>query len=91
MVTQSWDSPLAKAMHPDDWYWYGPEFPILIETRDLLRIMATKQPMPRGLDRSRIPKLTLPPWAVDRNKTKFAPEPVTMDEIDAHLARLNGR
>jgi hypothetical protein len=89
--TQPWDSPLSKAMKPDEWYWHDPQFPVLMGIGDVLRVIAVKTPVPKGLSKDKIPKPTLPPWAEDRNRTKFAPEPVTKDQIDAHLERLNGR
>lgn len=89
--TAAWDSPLAKAMEPENWAWYGPMSAVHIETRDLLRIIATKQyPHPK-VRKQQIPPLTVPPWRTDANRSRFAPEPVTKDEIDAHLMRINGR
>lgn len=89
--TAAWDSPLAKAMEPENWAWYGPMSAVHIETRDLLRIIATKQyPHPK-VRKEQIPPFTVPPWRTDAKRSRFAPEPVTKDEIDAHLMRINGR
>jgi hypothetical protein len=89
--TQSWDSPLSKAMKPAEWYWHDPQYPVLMQMRDVLRVLTVKTPMPKGLSKDKLPKPTLPPWVEDRSREKFAPNPVTKDEIDAHLERLNGR
>lgn len=89
--TSSWDSPLSKSLKPDEWHWYGPQSAVVIETRDLLRVISTKMQVHPKVRREHLPKMTVPPWQKDAGQERFAPEPVTQDEIDAHLARLNGR
>lgn len=90
ITTQPWDSPLAQALRPEDWTWYGPQSALLVEVRDHLRQINFKTPLRRASDRQRLPKMTKPPWAVDHEVTTFKPEPSTSDDVDAHIARLNG-
>jgi hypothetical protein len=91
LTTQAWDSPLAKALKPDEWYWYDPHYPVVVDSRDLLRVIATKMQVNPKVRREHIPSPTKPPWATDAGTTKYAPEPSTEDEVMAHLERLNGR
>lgn len=90
LTNQPWDSPLAKAMQPDDWFWYSPQYQLHVEIRDHLRRIDYKTPLQDRSHRAGLPKMTVPPWATDTTQTKFAPPPSTQDEIDAHIARLNG-
>lgn len=91
LATQQWDSPVAQALNPKEWQWYGPDYALLVEMRDILRQINYKTPLQKQSDRQRMPRMTTPPWAKNEHETKFTPEPVTQEDIDAHLERLNGR
>lgn len=90
LTTQPWDSPLAKALEPENWYWYGPLTPVLIETRDYLRQLAYKTPLQDLKHKAGMPKMTVPPWGKDETVEKFSPEPSTEDDVLAHIEALNG-
>lgn len=81
---------MAKALEPKEWFWYDPAYPVLVETRDYLRQLAYKTPLQDRKHKAGMPKMTIPPWGTDSTVTKFAPEPSTADDIDAHIAALNG-
>lgn len=91
LSTQPWDSPLAQVINPKEWQWYGPDYALLVEVRDMLRQLNFKTPLQKQSDRARLPKPTVPPWEKRATETKYTPTPSTQEEIDAHLARLNGR
>lgn len=90
LSTQSWDSPLAKALEPENWHWYGPLNDVVIEARDFLRQLAYKTPFQDTKHKAGAPSMTTPPWVKDERTTKFAPEPVTEDDVLAHIESLNG-
>ena len=90
LSTQPWDSPLAKALEPENWRWYGPLNDVVIEARDFLRQLAYKTPFQDHTHKAGAPSMTTPPWSKDERTTKFAPEPVTEDDVLAHIESLNG-
>lgn len=90
LSTQAWDSPLAKAMEPENWFWYGPQYPLLIEVRDYLRQVSYKTPLQDQKHKAGMPRMTTPPWGKDEKVTKFSPEPTTEDDVLAHIEALNG-
>lgn len=91
LTTQAWDSPVAKALEPKNWFWYDPLYPVLVEVRDYLKQVSYKTPLQDRNHRAGMPKMTVPPWGTDTSVTKFAPTPVTEDELEAHFEALNGR
>lgn len=89
---EPYDSPISKAMKPDEWYWHDPAFLVLNEVRNHLRQINFKTAVEKE-HKSDVPDPVLPPWVeADKKKTvSIAPEPSTKDEIRAHLERLNGK
>jgi hypothetical protein len=93
--TLPYDSPLARQMHPKQWFWRNPMFDLVASAVDLLGVANTQRGNASKAKRSSFPKRIPRPWDKDSEVTKLGgkiklPVREMMDWIQSRRAKPDG-
>jgi hypothetical protein len=85
VASMSWDDPLFRAMHPDEWMWHNPTHDVLMTMVDLLLQVNAKTPLPDKSMKNKLPKRIERPW--DKKPETLRGKSMTFAELDAFLEK----
>lgn len=75
------DSPLFRAMHPKDWYWYDPFFEILAGIHDAVHHRAATGDIRPGIKKRDVPKPLVRPWQKVKEEEKLVGDKMPLDDM----------
>lgn len=89
--TLSWDDPLTRAVHPDDWAWGNPMQDIVVSLLDMMIQVNAKTPVQDKRMKANLPKRIPRPWDKTKAGDKITGAAKSLAELDKFLdSRMRG-